>query len=60
MFLCVLCKPGVHDRIRERIDTGGGEEKGEKEEVEKAAGRDEKERSEMDNTAGCENKKKQN
>jgi len=27
MFLCVLCKPGVHERKRERIEAGGGEEK---------------------------------
>jgi len=28
MFLCVLCKPGVHDRNREAIKAGGGERKG--------------------------------
>jgi hypothetical protein len=30
MFLCVLFKPGVHERKRERIEAGGAEEKGKK------------------------------
>jgi hypothetical protein len=28
--LCVLFKPGVHERKRERIEAGGAEEKGKK------------------------------